>query len=119
MVPKAEPGSETGVGKAADREGCPLPLDPWQTHGGDVGPLSVQSGGWERVTQSDPGEKPGLPDWVRLSTFHCCQGLSGLNLIWLKSLKMGLKRELKAKGMCTCPTPRPEIRSNNHLHLPP
>lgn len=50
MVPKAEPGSETGVGKAADRQGCPLPLDPWQTQGGDVGPLSVQSGGWEKVT---------------------------------------------------------------------
>ena len=57
--------------------------DTW----GDVGPLPVQSGGWEKVTQSDPGGKPGPPDWVRLSLFHCCRGLSGLNLIWLKSLK--------------------------------
>ena len=39
MVSKVEPGSETGVGEATDMEGCPLPLDPWQTHGGDVGPL--------------------------------------------------------------------------------
>ena len=50
MVHKAEPGPETAVGKAADREGYtrqdyPLSLEPWQTHGGAAGPLPAQLGG--------------------------------------------------------------------------
>lgn len=69
MVSKAEPGSETGVGEAADMEGCPLPLDPWQTHGGDVGPLlfSREGGEGDAVRPRRETRPPRLGQAVPLS----------------------------------------------------